>query len=45
MFPYDGIELNNKERLKFKVNSQRVKHYMGEKEDFNFLSEVELVEV
>lgn len=43
LFPYGSIKLKNTEGLKFKVNGQRVKHYLGETEDLKFICEVELV--
>lgn len=42
MLYYGEIELKNMYGKKFKVNGQRVKHYMGESDNPRFICEVDL---
>lgn len=44
VFPYDASELENKEGLKFKVNGQRVKHYLGENKESRLVGVIDLKE-
>lgn len=44
MFLYGVIKLENKEGPKFKVNGQRVKHYLGENKKLTLVCEFDLKE-
>lgn len=42
--PYGAVERWNKERLKFKVNGKRVKHYLCENKDLKLIGDIDLKE-
>lgn len=42
VFPYGALELENKKGLNFKVNGQRVKHYLGSIDEVKIVCDVDL---
>ena len=45
MFPYGTVELEHPEKGVFKVNGQRLKHYLGEKKIFEEREELNLIAI
>lgn len=44
VFPYCTVKLENKEGMKFKVNGQRMKQYLGENKESRLVSVADLKE-
>ena len=45
VFPYGTVELEHPEKGVFKVNGQRIKHYLGDKKVFEEREELQLIQI